>query len=143
MDEARRLRSSGASYFQIAQTVGASLRSVCHYLSLPPESDEWEDGVRSRYRLRSLKPAQTSNEVATVRSVDQLGRVVLPSDTRDKLGIKPGVQMEFFVENDSLIIRKYEPGCTFCGSPEAVSAFRGRLICTGCRDALTAVSRRR
>lgn len=41
------------------------------------------------------------------RSVDSLGRIVLPKEIRRTLGINHGDPVEFFVDGDSIILRKY------------------------------------
>lgn len=41
------------------------------------------------------------------RPVDGLGRVVIPKEIRTNHGINPGDPVEFFVDGDSLILRKY------------------------------------
>ena len=51
-----------------------------------------------------------------VRKVDELGRVVLPIELRRTLNIDIKDSLEIYVENDSIILRKYEPSCIFCGS---------------------------
>ena len=43
-----------------------------------------------------------------VRKVDDLGRVVLPKEIRTNLGIDVGVPVEFYVDGDLLIIKKYD-----------------------------------
>ena len=43
-----------------------------------------------------------------VRKVDDLGRLVIPMETRKTLGIKVGEPMEFFVKGDAIILKKYD-----------------------------------
>lgn len=43
-----------------------------------------------------------------VRRVDELGRVVLPIEMRRSLHISTGDPVEFYVENDGIIIKKYD-----------------------------------
>ncbi len=42
------------------------------------------------------------------RKVDELGRVVLPIEVRRNLGINVGDPMEIFVENDAIILKRYD-----------------------------------
>ena len=49
-----------------------------------------------------------------VRKVDELGRIVLPIELRRTLGIEEKDRIEFFVEGESVILRKYQPACIFC-----------------------------
>lgn len=43
-----------------------------------------------------------------VRKVDQLGRIVTPIELRRALGVAEGDPMEIFVEDDRIILRKFE-----------------------------------
>lgn len=43
-----------------------------------------------------------------VRIVDDLGRIVIPRDIRRALGIKECDAMEFFIDGEDIIIRKYK-----------------------------------
>ena len=73
-----------------------------------------------------------------VRKIDDLGRIVVPAETRRLFNIHEGDELEIGVENDSIVIRKLEASCVFCGSTEAVRAFKGRGVCAECRRSLTA-----
>ena len=67
-----------------------------------------------------------------VRKVDELGRVVLPIELRRTLNIDIKDSLEIYVENDSIVLKKYEPSCIFCGSSEDVKEFKGKNICGAC-----------
>lgn len=71
-----------------------------------------------------------------VRRIDELGRVVLPVDLRRALELDVRDAVEIFVEEDSIILRKYLPNCIFCGSSKGVSLFRGKAVCSECRRQL-------
>ncbi|MFE3573904.1 AbrB/MazE/SpoVT family DNA-binding domain-containing protein [Lysinibacillus sp. NPDC059133] len=43
------------------------------------------------------------------RKVDELGRVTLPKEIRDNLGIKERDPLEIFIEGSNITLRKYEP----------------------------------
>ncbi|MCU7757083.1 AbrB/MazE/SpoVT family DNA-binding domain-containing protein (plasmid) [Bacillus cereus] len=51
------------------------------------------------------------------RKVDELGRVVLPKELRNTLGIKEKSPLEIFVEEEDIILQKYQPGgvCALTG----------------------------
>lgn len=71
--------------------------------------------------------------VGCVRQIDKLGRLVLPADIRKSLGIVDGTDsVEFFIENDSVIIKKYRPACVFCGSADDITSFKGQTLCENC-----------
>lgn len=73
--------------------------------------------------------------VGYVRQIDKLGRLVLPSDIRKSLAITSGVDsVEFFLDNDSVVIRKYRPACVFCGNAENIMTFKDQSICSSCME---------
>lgn len=75
--------------------------------------------------------------VGCVRQIDKLGRLVIPADVRKALDIKRGVDfVEFFVDNDSVIMKKYRPACVFCKSDVDITNFKGQIICKSCIDEL-------
>lgn len=54
------------------------------------------------------------NYSGMVRSIDKLGRVVLPAEMKRELGLENEMKVEFHFENDSIIIKKYHEHCMFC-----------------------------
>ncbi|PGE66793.1 AbrB/MazE/SpoVT family DNA-binding domain-containing protein [Bacillus toyonensis] len=44
------------------------------------------------------------------RKVDELGRVVIPKELRNTLGVKEKSTLEIFVEGEDIILQKYQPG---------------------------------
>ncbi|MBE6631170.1 MAG: AbrB/MazE/SpoVT family DNA-binding domain-containing protein [Ruminococcaceae bacterium] len=71
-----------------------------------------------------------------VRKIDELGRIVIPIEIRNSLDIKTRDSMEILVEEDKIILKKYEPRCIFCGSREKTFIYKGKLICERCRDSI-------
>jgi len=67
-----------------------------------------------------------------VRRVDELGRIVLPKELRDVLEIQERTPLEIFTDEDSIILKKHETACVFCGSTEDLTVFRGKQICAVC-----------
>ena len=68
-----------------------------------------------------------------VRKIDDLGRVVLPTELRAVLGIRTKDPLEIFVGDDNTIILvPYRPGCVFCSSMEDLVELRGKKVCRGC-----------
>lgn len=70
--------------------------------------------------------------VGVVRKIDELGRIVLPKELRISLGISEGDQMEIYVEGDSVLLRKYEPTCIFCGDTRNVKVYKDKNVCANC-----------
>ena len=67
-----------------------------------------------------------------VRNVDELGRIVIPKETRTKMGIGTSDPVEIFTEGDRIILTKYHPACLLCGSTEGVCDVKGKKICSSC-----------
>ena len=71
-----------------------------------------------------------------VRKVDELGRIVFPMELRKSLGIAEKDALEIYVDGGQIILRKYVPGCVFCGEVNGVVNFKGKMICEKCRKDL-------
>ena len=67
-----------------------------------------------------------------VRKIDELGRIVLPKEIRDTLGVDAKDPLEIFIDEDKIILKKYAPSCTFCSNADDVTYFKGKLICGEC-----------
>lgn len=67
-----------------------------------------------------------------VRKIDELGRVVLPMELRNKLKIKERDPMEIFVDGSSIILKKFESNCTFCGNTKKLISYKDKLVCENC-----------
>ena len=67
-----------------------------------------------------------------VRKVDELGRIVLPIEMRRTLGVDSHDPIEMSVDGESIILRKYAPGCIFCGNPKEIIDYHGKSICRDC-----------
>lgn len=67
-----------------------------------------------------------------VRKVDELGRVVLPIELRRTLNIGEKDALEIFTEGETIILKKYEPACIFCGEYKSVVNHKDKNICRSC-----------
>lgn len=52
-----------------------------------------------------------------IRSIDSLGRVVLPKELRRTFEITTDTPLEIMTEGDAILLRKYRPAdaCVLCG----------------------------
>lgn len=73
-----------------------------------------------------------------VRRVDTLGRLVLPKELRDTMGIPEGTPLAFFVDGEDIILRKYGNSCAFCGGEYELFDFFDRPICEKCARQIAA-----
>lgn len=67
-----------------------------------------------------------------VRRVDELGRIVLPIELRKTFNIVEKDSLEIYTEGDTIILKKYEPACVFCGDARDVVVFKGKNVCKNC-----------
>ena len=71
-----------------------------------------------------------------VRKVDELGRVVIPIELRNKFDIKVKDPIEIFVDSNSIVLKKYEPNCIFCGNSKDLIDYNNKLVCKKCVEKL-------
>ncbi len=67
-----------------------------------------------------------------IRKIDELGRFVIPMEMRNKLSISNNDSLEIYVEGTSIILKKYQPDCVFCGSSKNVVEYKGKNVCEKC-----------
>lgn len=67
-----------------------------------------------------------------VRKIDELGRVVLPSEIRRVFGIHEGDELDISVEGERVILEKRRDVCLFCGSESPAVLFKDRRVCEPC-----------
>jgi transcriptional pleiotropic regulator of transition state genes len=70
-----------------------------------------------------------------VRKFDENGRFVLPMELRRQLGLNAAdAALEVFVDNDSIILKKYEPSCVFCDSMDELITYKEKKVCRKCAE---------
>lgn len=72
------------------------------------------------------------------RKIDDLGRIVIPAETRRMFNIHEGDQLLISVEAGNIVLRKMTDICTFCGSDSGVGQFKGKGVCSSCKSQLQA-----
>lgn len=68
-----------------------------------------------------------------VRNLDNVGRLVIPKEMRNVMGINEGDALEISQINNEIVVRKYSRGCIFCGSDKDSSEYREAIVCKECR----------
>ena len=63
-----------------------------------------------------------------VRRVDELGRIVLPIELRRSLNINERDTLEIFVDDERIILKKYEPADIFTGSMDDLIEYKGKKV---------------
>jgi len=63
-----------------------------------------------------------------VRKVDELGRIVLPSELRKTMHVSVGDSFELFTSENTVVLKKYEPGCILTDEMDDLVEYRGRKV---------------
>ena len=71
--------------------------------------------------------------VGIIRKVDELGRVVLPVEMRRTLGIEERDPLEITLEGETVLLRKVQNLCVFCGGEKDLLEHNGKYVCSDCR----------
>lgn len=73
-------------------------------------------------------------DTGMIRSLDSLGRIVVPVEIRSTRNIDIGDPIEFFILDENIIVlRKYtSTECTFCRSLDHVTYYKDQFICNNC-----------
>lgn len=71
-------------------------------------------------------------EIGITRQIDDLGRMVLPVELRKTLDISARDSMEIYLVDDTIVLKKFQTKCVFCGSLENIVDFKGKNVCKTC-----------
>lgn len=71
-----------------------------------------------------------------IRRVDELGRVVIPIEIRNQFNLVEKDPIEIYVDGSSIILKKYEPNCIFCGTTDNLVEYKDKLVCDNCSKQL-------
>ena len=66
------------------------------------------------------------------RRIDELGRIVLPIELRRGLDIGEKDALEIYVEDDTIILKKFKKSCIFCNNDDNIIDFKGKNVCSEC-----------
>ena len=73
-----------------------------------------------------------------VRNIDELGRIVIPKELRKSMGLKDGTKekkgtpLMVFQDGDSIVLKRYNPGCSCCNNMEDLKEINGIRLCKNC-----------
>lgn len=71
-----------------------------------------------------------------VRKIDSLGRIVIPKEIRRVNNWEEGTPLEIYVEGENVMFKEYQRCCTFCGSSETLTNYKGKEVCNNCINEL-------
>ncbi len=93
--------------------------------------------IKIRHAVNIFVGGISMKRTGMKRSLDRLGRIVLPKELRDTMGIHIGDPLEFFTEGKELILRKYKSTlCVFCGDLNTDTYFKEQFVCRSCAQDL-------
>ena len=72
-----------------------------------------------------------------VRRLDELGRIVIPIEIRNKFNISERDPIEIYVDGSNIILSKFEVTCIFCGSTKNLTEFKDKNVCNSCLKKLS------
>ena len=70
-----------------------------------------------------------------IRRIDDLGRVVIPREIRQRLHIDEGDELDLNVIGDTIAITKHKHTCVYCGR-KVIFDYEPRPLCDKCLDKL-------
>jgi transcriptional pleiotropic regulator of transition state genes len=84
--------------------------------------------------FENIIPLKSNKKIVFIRHIDQLGRVLIPSKIKYKLGFDwmDRIKFEIGVNNDQIIFTEFKPYCIFCGSHVNVIKFKNKIVCKEC-----------
>ena len=72
------------------------------------------------------------NTSGIVRKIDELGRIVIPKEIRQSLGIGEKDRLEISADQKNIVLKKIHDRCTFCDGAKALVFFKDRMVCEDC-----------
>ena len=76
------------------------------------------------------------NSTGIVRHIDDLGRIVIPSEIRKRLGLAERDALEISNHDEAIRIARPHSTCVFCGDERELVEHRGRRVCRPCAATL-------
>lgn len=95
-------------------------------------ADELGIHIKKEYQVNGIY-----KNTAYSRSIDTLGRVIIPHKIREKFGIEPNAYLEVEVTDEEILILPPRK-CALCGNKEALTPFMDKYICHDCITGLKA-----
>lgn len=71
-----------------------------------------------------------------IRTIDKLGRVVIPSEYRKFLNIRSDDDVEVTLTAEGVLLRRLKPCCVLCGQKDSLVKIAGGYLCPDCISAV-------
>ncbi len=70
------------------------------------------------------------------RSVDELGRIVIPAKMREAMQVFSGAVLDIELRDDEIILRNHQDTCRLCGNPIDLKRVKKNYVCGECIAAI-------
>ncbi len=67
-----------------------------------------------------------------IRKIDELGRIVLPKELRDILGIHIKDGLKISLDGNRILLNRYEKDCAVCNTRVDLVEFKRKMLCKKC-----------
>lgn len=87
---------------------------------------------------KNVKLVIILKNIGIVRSIDGVGRIVLPIEMRKLLDLTGEDNLvEISARGNEIVLKKYAPSCIFCHEEENLADFEGQKICHKCAEKIS------
>ncbi len=91
---------------------------------------------------KGVSHLKNANDYFCVRQIDPQGRIVLPKEIRDRLGIVEGkTPLKLSLEGENVIIKVLTPSCFICGETENTVKLKEKHVCSECLEKLNEIKK--
>ncbi len=78
-----------------------------------------------------------TGKMGQICTIDSLGRIVIPSLIRKTYNMEKNESVELIMLDEGILMRKYRPGCIFCGNISDITMYKDHIICKNCLKEMT------
>ena len=78
-------------------------------------------------------------KISMVRRADAQGRMVLPEEIRNALGIAEGTSVRLTLDGGRVTLEKETPQCALCGSTENLCVQGENAVCEKCVNSIAKI----
>ena len=67
-----------------------------------------------------------------LRNIDDMGRSVIPKELRRQFDMGENTEVEIYTNDNTIVLKRHEPNCVFCGNERDLVPYKGKLLCPEC-----------
>ena len=71
-----------------------------------------------------------------IKKIDEMGRIVVPKDIRKALGVSNLDYVQFYLDENGVVLRKHNNCCFLCSASENVVPYKEKYFCKNCIEEL-------